>query len=119
MLVLSLKPTYYFSIISNISALGLKKKLFVSYNPTLTSFFHQKEYPYPKVFSTLPAPNQRKTCIKQTFLTKKLTKKNKHFTDLPNIFLGPLQKTNNFYLCLKTLHHQAVYLFRPFNTNYP
>ena len=49
--------------------LGLKK-LFVSCNPTLTSFYSKN--PYPEVFSALPTPNQRKTCTKHTFLTKKI-----------------------------------------------
>ena len=53
---------------------------------------------YSKVFSTLPTPNQPKTCIKHTFLTKKIIKK-KISTDLPiplAIFLGLLQEANNF-----------------------
>ena len=53
--------------------------------------FIQKN-PYPKVFSALPTPNQRKTCIKHTFLTKK------YFTDLPTLFFFRLlQETNNFF----------------------
>ena len=40
----------------------------------------------------------RKTCIKHTFLTKKIMKKKIYFTDLPTlIFFGPLQETNNFF----------------------
>ena len=50
--------------------LGLKKKLFVSCNPTLTSFY--SKISLPKVFTALQTPNQRKTCIKHTFLTKKI-----------------------------------------------
>ena len=44
--------------------LGLKKKLFVSCNPTLTSFYQKN--PYPKVFSAL---------IKHSFLTKEIMQK--------------------------------------------
>ena len=55
----------------------LKKKLFVSCNPTLTSFIQKNTY--PKVFLPLPTPNQCKTCIKLTFLTKKKTKKKRRF----------------------------------------
>ena len=68
--------------------LGLKK-LFVSCNPTLTSF-------YP----ALPTPNQHKTCIKHTFLTKKIIppQKKKKITNLPTLFFfRPLQETNNFF----------------------
>ena len=49
------------------SNLGLKKVVcFLQPYPNL---FIQKN-PYPKAFSALPTPNQRKTCIKHTFLTK-------------------------------------------------
>ena len=72
-----------------------KKKLFVSCNPTLTSFYSKN--PYPKVFSALPTPNQRKTCVKNIFLTKKIMQKKK-ITYLPTLcFFGPLQETNNFF----------------------
>ena len=49
------------------------QKLLVSCNPSLTSFYSKN--PYPKVFSPLPTPNQRKTCIKHTFLPKRIIKK--------------------------------------------
>ena len=49
------------------------KKKFVSCNPTLTSFIQKNRN--PKVFSALPTPNQRKTCIKHTFLTKEIMQK--------------------------------------------
>ena len=73
-----------------------KKKLFVSCNPTLTSFYSKKN-PYPKVFIALPTPNQHETCIKHTFLTKKIMKKKNLFTNLPTLFFfGPLQETNSY-----------------------
>ena len=50
-----------------------KKKLFVSCNPTLTSFYSKKCLPLS--FFHLPTPNQRKTWIKHTFLTKKIMQK--------------------------------------------
>ena len=76
--------------------LGLKKMLFVSCNPTPTSFSIKKNR-YPKVFSALPNPNQRKTCIKHTFLTKKIMPK-KCFTDLSTLFLFRLlQETSNIF----------------------
>ena len=62
---------------------GLEKKLFVSCNPTLARFYSKK---------SLPTPKQCKTCIKHTFLTKR-----KFFTDLPALFFGQLQETNNFF----------------------
>ena len=61
--------------------------MFVSCNPTLTSFIQKN--PYPKVFSALPTPNQRKTCIKHTFLNKKIMQKKFIYP----IFFGPLQET--------------------------
>ena len=55
---------------------------------------------YLKVFFCLPTPNQRKTCIKHTFLTKKIVRKYS-FTDLPTLIIfRPLQETNNFFLGL-------------------
>ena len=78
-----------------------KKKLFVSCNPypNKTSFYSKK--PYPKVFSALPTPNQRKTCIKHTFLTKKIMQK-KYFllTFLPDFFSNRYRK-------------QTISFFRP------
>ena len=72
-----------------------KKKLFVSCNPTLTSFYQEKSL--PKVFSAFSTPNQRKTCIKHKFLTKEIMPK-KYFTDLPTLlFSGPLQEINIFF----------------------
>ena len=47
-----------------------KKKLFVSCYPTLTRSY-SKKIPTLKFFSALTTPNQRKTCIKHTFLTQK------------------------------------------------
>ena len=44
-------------------------KLLVSCNPTLTSFLLKNTY--PKVFFTLPTPNQHNTCMKHTFFNKK------------------------------------------------
>ena len=76
--------------------LGLIKKLFVSCNHTLISFYFKKTY--PSVFSALPTPDQRKTCIKHTFLTKKKNPpKYILSTYLPYLFFGPLQETNNFF----------------------
>ena len=54
--------------------------------------------PYAKVFSALPTPNQRKTCIKHTFLTKKIIQKKYILPTYPYpIFFGWLQETNNFF----------------------
>ena len=47
--------------------------------------FIQKN-PYPKVFSALPTPNQRKTCIKHTFLTKKIMQKKNYRPTYPIFF---------------------------------
>ena len=70
-----------------------KKKLFVSCNPTLTSFYSKN--PYPKVFSALPTPNQHQTCIKHKFLTKEIMQKKIFFTNQPTlIFFRPLQETD-------------------------
>ena len=57
-----------------------------------------RKKPYPKVFIGYPTPNQHKTCIKHTFLTKRNNAK-KFFllTYLPYCFFGPLQETNNFF----------------------
>ena len=107
---LNLKPTFkyimnmFFSLVifKNAMIVGFKvwpkKKLFVSCNPTLTSFYSKKTY--SKVFSALATPNQRKTCIKHTFLTKIIIKK-KNFTDLPTLFFSDRYRK------------QAISLFRP------
>ena len=47
-----------------------KKKLFVSCYPTLTRFY-SKKIPTLNFFLALTTPNQRKTCIKHTFVTQK------------------------------------------------
>ena len=61
-----------------------KKKLFVSCNPTVTSFYKKKKPTRKK--------NMHKTCIKHTFFTKKII--GKKITDLPSLyFFGPLQET--------------------------
>ena len=53
--------------------------------------------PYPISFFTLPTPNQRKTCIKHTFLTKKIMQKNLFNRPTYPIFFIPLQETNNIF----------------------
>ena len=78
------------------NTLGLKKKLFVSCYPTLTSFYSKKSLPLsffcpPNSQSTL---NMHKTHI----FDQKNYAKNIFFTDLPILFFfGPLQETNNFF----------------------
>ena len=80
--------------------LGLKKKMIVSCNPTLTSFY--SENPYPKVFSTFPTPNQRKTCIKHTFLTKKIMQEFFFYRPTYPIFLRTVTGNKQFlFLGLK------------------
>ena len=45
-------------------------------------------------YKFFPTPNQRRTCLKHTFWTKKIIY---FFTDLPTLFFfGPLQETNFF-----------------------
>ena len=61
------------------SKLGLTIKLFVSCNPTLTSFYSKKSEPL-SFFSPPPTPNHHK----------------KFWPTYP-IFFGLLQKTNNFF----------------------
>ena len=62
---------------------------------TLPSQVFIQKNPHPKVFSALQTPNQRITCIKHTFLTKKIMQKN-NFTDLPTLIsFRPLEEANN------------------------
>ena len=53
--------------------LGLKKSCLFPVTLPLQVFIQKN--PYPKVFISLSTPNQRKTCINHTFLTKKIMKK--------------------------------------------
>ena len=72
------------------------KKMSVSCNPTLTSFYLKKSP--PKALSALPTPNQPKTCIKHTFFSNKKIEKEKKNTDLPTLYSGGrLQERNNFF----------------------
>ena len=75
--------------------LGLIKKLFVSYNHTLIIFYFKK--PYPSFFSALPTPDQRKTCIKHTFLTKKKNPPKIYIIDLPTLFIFWTVTGNKFF----------------------
>ena len=96
-----IKITWLMYISPHIYYLGLKKKLFVSCNPTLTSFYQKN--PYPKFFSALPTQNQCKTCIKHTFLTKKIMQKFFFLpTYLPYFFSDRYTNTGNniFFLAL-------------------
>ena len=81
------------------------KKLFVSCNPTLTSY----------VFSALPTPNHRKTCIKHTFLIKKNIKK-KSFTDLPTLFFPNCYWKRTFFFLglarVKDAKQQATFFLQ-------
>ena len=72
-----------------------KNKLFVSCNLTLTRFIQINAYP-PKN-SALPTPNQHKTCIKHTFLTRKIMQKKYFYLPTYPMFFRPLQETNNFF----------------------
>ena len=45
---------------------------------------------YPKFFSALPTPNQRKTCIKHKFLTKRIMKKRRNYRPTYPIFFSGL-----------------------------
>ena len=62
------------------------KKISCLFPVTLPYQVFIQKNPYPKVFSTLQTPNQRKTCIKDTFLTKKIKEKKKLPTYLPYFF---------------------------------
>ena len=66
--------------------LGLKKKVVCFLQPYPNKFLFQK-IPTLKFFSALRTPNQSKTCIKHTFLTKKIMQKN-IFYDLPTLFFS-------------------------------
>ena len=76
----------YLSSVNQTLCIGLKKS-------TLTSFYSKN--PYPKVFSALPTSNQRKTCIKHTFLTQIIVQTFFYRPTYP--FFLPLQETNNFF----------------------
>ena len=70
--------------------------MFVSCNPTLTSFFIQRN-PYPKVFICPPNSYQCKTCIKHTFLTKKIMQFFFLPTYLPYFFPDRYRKQTIFF----------------------
>ena len=112
-----------------------KKKLFVSCNPTLSSLqvFIQK-IPTLKFFAAVPTPNQRKTCIKHTFLAKKIMKKmifllthlplffrtvtgNKQFLFLGLIVKAPSQLILNFFLMI--LLHRSTSIYNTVVINQP
>ena len=66
-------------------SLGLKKSYL--FPVTLPIQVFTQKNPYPKVFSALTIPSQRETCIKHTFLTKKIMQKKKKLpTYLPYFF---------------------------------
>ena len=69
--------------------------MFVSCNPTLTSLYSKKSL--PKVFFHRPNSNQRKACIKHTFLTKKIMQK-KDFTDLPTLFFSDRYRKQTIFV---------------------
>ena len=83
------------SFISNTFTFRLKKMLFVSCNPTLTSFYSKKSLPE----SFFRPPNsQSKENVHKTHIFDQNNNKKYIFTDLPTLFFfGPLQEPNNFF----------------------
>ena len=75
--------------------------------PIPKQVFIQKN-PYPKVFSTLPTPNQRKTCIKHTFLTKKDNRNIFHYRPTYPIFFQTVTGNKQF-LFLGLLTNNALF----------
>ena len=76
--------------------LGLKK--IVCFLLPYRNRFLFKKIPTLKFFSALQTSNQHKTCIKHTFLTKKIMQTNFFHQPTYPIFFKPLQETKNIFL---------------------
>ena len=77
--------------------------------------FLLKKIPTRKFFSALPTPNQRKTCIKHSFLTKKIVQFLKILPTYPYpIFVGTVTgKQTFFFLSLRPLLSSSSSFFEP------